>query len=1047
MNGKWMICVVVAALALLLPTPPGEAKVDFKDGQSHDIDYTIHDEIFVRGTSGQHIPTSVTILPGGRIEGDATCYTPFGYISLRGGEITGRFNDHGRGSIYSGSVGGNLEVGHGSYLFMYGGTVHGNLTNGGMYGKVRIFGGSIEGVLYARLGMHLEISGGTIGGDLDVLKYSDVAISGGSIGGDLLVGGYASGDNVVVTIKGHNFAINGESADYGEYFASDYLNGNLTGTLSDGSVLNNHFEIRDEDSKMVLFFEPPPLAFDNQTLGDSNWSSSGNWDDPPDPGTAVPTVDRPVIISNGYIVDIVTAGQVSKSVTLTDTATLSVATAANPLAGDLTVAETVTVGSTATVNVYNTLTASTLTTSGTTTLGDRATLNADITAADGTLNIGPGAAINGSVGINGATAVAGDNSAVSGTVTLRSGSFTTSPGATFNADIAGFGGTLNIGPGAAINGSVDIDGATAVAGDNSAVSGSVTLHSGSFVTSPGATFNADIAGSGGTLNIGPGAVVNGSVGVDGTAVVLSDNSSVAGSVTVVSGSFTAGTGVAVGSLEGESTALDVGAGGITITDKLSLRGASEWTHTGGGNFTADNSATGNLMDGVTELVLNGGALAIVVEANIAPPVDAVAYYSFDNVSGTTVYNDGSGGTPNDAALDSGAAITTGSGGRIGEGMTIADETTQKLTANTAIDLADTAVADGAWTIATWFYNLHPSDDWRILARGGNDYQVIVYRGTNDLQTYVGTFYDSDYDLVPADGWHHLAAVGSGSETQFYIDGAAVGDVIPVRSGTDVKWIGNYSGAAFAEIIDEFYVFDRALTEAEIEQLSGRAPIDLPHTSIKVTVDSTLRLGSGGTTTFKGISVTPGVRLGISGKSDDIRLTNLTLGDGASLAADDRDTQITVAGVLSSVGSVGSLGGPAETYEVSLTLETGACYEWEFEKTGGVVSGDLIVVNGDLTLGDDWVLEFLPAAGSEWFDGTEQVDLFSFTGTLTGDLGNVLFDAPADWITAAVTLHEEINRGGTDVNYVYMTGLETVPEPGALSLLGLGGLALLRRRKP
>jgi len=199
------------------------------------------------------------------------------------------------------------------------------------------------------------------------------------------------------------------------------------------------------------------------------------------------------------------------------------------------------------------------------------------------------------------------------------------------------------------------------------------------------------------------------------------------------------------------------------------------------------------------------------------PSGAVAYYSFDNVSDMTVYNDGLGGIVYDGLLEYGAAITTGGGGIIGEGMTIADETTQKLTAKTGIDLADTAVAGGAWTIATWFYNLYPSDDWRILTRGGGDFQVMVYKGNDDLETYVGGFRDSNYDLSPGGGWHHLVAVGTGSETRFYIDGAAVGEVIPFRSGTEIKWIGNYSGQAFAEIIDEFYVYDRALSEAEIGQ--------------------------------------------------------------------------------------------------------------------------------------------------------------------------------------------------------------------------------------
>jgi len=678
-------------------------------------------------------------------------------------------------------------------------------------------------------------------------------------------------------------------------------------------------------------FVGAPLSFDNQAPGNSNWSSRGNWNDSPDPGTAVPDVETPAIVGSGHTVDVVAGGQAAAYVDVTAAATLNIATAANPLAGDLTVADTVTVDAAARLNVYNRLTVPTLTISGTAALGSGAILNADVTA------------------------------------------------------------------------------------------------------------------TGGAFNVGPGAVVNGSVDVDGAATVLSDNSTVSGDVTVVSGSFTAGTGVTVGSLESESTALQVGAGGITITDRLSLHGTSGWTHTGDGDFIVENAATGNLMDGVTELVLNGGALTIQSDAD--PPTDAVAYYSFDNVTGTTVYNDGSGGAANNATLESGAAVTTGSGGKIGEGMTIADETAQKLTANTAIDLADTAVVDGAWTIATWFYNLHPTDDWRILTRGGNDFQVMVHRSTDDLETRVGTFYDSDYDLSPAGGWHHIAAVGSGSQTQFYVDGAVAGDVIPVRSGADIKWIGNYSGVAFAEIIDEFYVFDRALDEEEIQQLAGVAPLNLSGTDVTVQVNSTLVLDTEQTVMLGGVSLDNGLRLRVSGESDDIRLTNLTLGDGSIVAADDRDMEISVGGTLSSVGSVGHLGGSAETYEVSLTLETGARYEWEFDKTGGVVSGDLVVVNGDLTLGDDWALEFLPAAGSEWFDGTEQVDLFSFTGTLTANLANVLFDAPEDWITDAVMLHEEINRGGTGVNYVYMTGLETVPEPTSVALLVVGfGVALWRRRR-
>ena len=75
-----------------------------------------------------------------------------------------------------------------------------------------------------------------------------------------------------------------------------------------------------------------------------------------------------------------------------------------------------------------------------------------------------------------------------------------------------------------------------------------------------------------------------------------------------------------------------------------------------------------------------------------------------------------------------------------------------------------------------------------------------------------------------------------------------------------------------------------------------------------------------------------------------------------------------------------------------------------------------------------------------------MDLFSFTGTLTGDLDSVLFESPGDWITGNVVLYEELNRGGSGVNYVYMTGLETVPEPATAALLLVGSGAAVRRRR-
>lgn len=138
--------------------------------------------------------------------------------------------------------------------------------------------------------------------------------------------------------------------------------------------------------------------------------------------------------------------------------------------------------------------------------------------------------------------------------------------------------------------------------------------------------------------------------------------------------------------------------------------------------------------------------------------------------------------------------------------------------DSAIDLGD------SWTISTWYNGVQSNGTWRTLVRGSLDHQIIVQDGTNVLGVYnntAGTFVSSGHTLTAAQltGWHHIVAVGEGTTTRFYIDGVLVGTA-NFKSTSDIVAVGNYQGLGqkFANMLDDFRVYDRALTQSEIRNI-------------------------------------------------------------------------------------------------------------------------------------------------------------------------------------------------------------------------------------
>ena len=201
----------------------------------------------------------------------------------------------------------------------------------------------------------------------------------------------------------------------------------------------------------------------------------------------------------------------------------------------------------------------------------------------------------------------------------------------------------------------------------------------------------------------------------------------------------------------------------------------------------------------------------------------------------------------------------------------------------------------------------------------------------------------------------------------------------------------------------------------------------------------VRLTNGGTLELSGTSAT-GLDLVIDGNGS-VLLNNASgsaTGSGNNLVVGRQNHVVTSDVVLGGNGSTDSsvivgAGGTIAPGNSIGTLTTGtmdfgagAAYEWEF----GNGSSDLLAVNGDLSIDDNFTIDLIDLAGGPF--GTR--DLMTYTGTFTGnpDLWTVNFSDPVGYDTIVAS-------DGS----VQITGL--VPEPAGTVLIVVAGLGLLISR--
>ncbi len=361
------------------------------------------------------------------------------------------------------------------------------------------------------------------------------------------------------------------------------------------------------------------------------------------------------------------------------------------------------------------------------------------------------------------------------------------------------------------------------------------------------------------------------------------------------------------------------------------------TKAGAGTLTLSGS---NLYTGATNI--NAGTLRIAGAPSA--PAGAVGIFTFDSVSGTTVNNAGSAGTGKNGSLVAGSAVV--GGGRSGNALSTSGGTGARMQiAGSGISLA------GNWTGAAWFNNLFADGDWNTLFVDSNagDAQVIIEAGSNRLGSYVSnSFRPSPYNLVPAanSGWHHVAAVGSGTTTTFYRDGVFVGTANS-KSGTNITSVGASPAGGgmqrFAQLIDDVYIYQSALTAAEIMALYNSGAVTA---SNSIPDGSTVTIAGGAFLDLNGSSEAIGTLAGdgtvTSGVAGSPTLTVGGNGSG-SFSGTIQNGAGTVS--LAKSGSGAQTLAGVNTYSGATTISAG-----QVLVTGSTSASSSVTVNGTGTLG-------------------------------------------------------------------------------------------------
>jgi autotransporter-associated beta strand protein len=473
--------------------------------------------------------------------------------------------------------------------------------------------------------------------------------------------------------------------------------------------------------------------------------------------------------------------------------------------------------------------------------------------------------------------------------------------------------------------------------------GSITGDAGNLATlvfdrSDTYTFAGNVTGIAGTFKqagtgtlIATGAIANSVVVSSGTLIVTG---TVSNSATIAAGTLQIGNGGTTGSITGS-----IGGPGSLVFDRSDnltfgnvFPGGGSLTQAGAGTITL---TAANTYNGST--TINGGTLRLAGPGLV--PSGYAVFYSFDNVSGSTVINGGSGASTYNATFNGDAGIS--GGGIQGNALWFVDPNAM-LIPKTAIPIL---LGSGGFPVATesaWFNGLNTSALARYLfgsTNGDSDALLTSGSGYTLADSTNGGVHSTGINLSAyATGWHQLTVVQDFGpfNTTFYIDGKLLATIADSFSSNSFNAFGNIvGGQSFAQFMDDVYVYNnQALTAAQVQQLyysafAGSLPTG---TAVQIGAAATLDLG-GNNQSFGSLS-------GAAGSKVLLESGNLTVGSN--------NTSTTFSGAISGTGSLIKSGAGtltlagANTYTGGTTITAGTL---AIGAASALPTGKIVVGNG------------------------------------------------------------------------------------------------------